>query len=278
MPTKRKKFFTREEILQKLEESGNKICEVSSQICEELCPFDVNDEEATMIEDRLERIRDVTEYMTKKIHRLKQAVKERRFQKYPEKLKEKEISCSQHSLFQSQKENSEEDSDECVPSEDGQSRPDIYRKKALDRQLHPKTRRRRVKTKVAILSQWAEEEGVTDTQLLGYFIYLTTDSWKKDSFLPGARDLTNYHTQDRELAGVGWRIFSKQKLCGKNEATLDEARWLIERASLSQAIYLELRLRFVDRFVLPAVMHVTKEAFMNGFYQLAGCGTLVCNY
>ena len=33
----------------------------------------------------------------------------------------------------------------------------------------------------------------------------------------------------------------------------------MERASLSQSIYLEIRLRFLDRFKLPAVMHVTAE-------------------
>ena len=102
VPSKRKKYFTKEEILQKLSEKEDKINEVSQDICEELCPFDVTDEEAMLMEDRVERMQKVTKAMTAKISKLSKAFKERKFRKCPEKLCEKEISCSQYSLLQSQ--------------------------------------------------------------------------------------------------------------------------------------------------------------------------------
>ena len=100
-----------------------------------------------------------------------------------------------------------------------------------------------METKVASLVQWSKEEGVTVSELLGYLLYLD-----------------NYHTGDRGLSAVGWKVFSGEKLCDRHEATLEEAQWMIERGALSQAVYLEMRLRFLDRFILPAVMHVTTEA------------------
>ena len=75
--------------------------------------------------------------------------------------------------------------------------------------------------------------------------------------------IENYHSGDKSLADAGWRIFSVDQLAAKLEASLEEALWLIERACLSQSLYLEIRLRFLDRFVLPAVMHIVKESKLN---------------
>ena len=75
--------------------------------------------------------------------------------------------------------------------------------------------------------------------------------------------LENYQSGDRRLADAGWRIFSGDQLAAKLKASLEEALWLIERACLSQYLYLEIRLRFLDRFVLPAVMHIVKESKLN---------------
>ena len=42
---------------------------------------------------------------------------------------------------------------------------------------------------------------------------------------------------------------------------------MVDRKSLSQSqsqsLYLEIRLRFLDRFVLPTVMHIVKESKSN---------------
>ena len=94
--------------------------------------------------------------------------------------------------------------------------------------------------------QWAMEEGVSVSQLLGYMLYLD-----------------NYHSGDRNVASVGWRLFCCDTVNDKPEATLEEAVWLVERASLSQSVYLDIRLKFLDRFKLPAVMHVTAENRRN---------------
>ena len=53
---KRKKCFTKAEVINKLSDQGNKVSEVVNDICETLAPFDVNDSEAVLIEDRLERL------------------------------------------------------------------------------------------------------------------------------------------------------------------------------------------------------------------------------
>ena len=87
--------------------------------------------------------------------------------------------------------------------------------------------------------KWAAEEGISVTQLLGYLLYLD-----------------NYHKGERSVSAVGWQIFQEEKFSDRNSASLEEALWLIERASLSQAVYLEIQLRFLDRFVLPSVMNV----------------------
>ena len=51
---KRKKYFTKLEILNKLKENGDQVQEVVRDICEKLTPFDMNDEESLILEDRLE--------------------------------------------------------------------------------------------------------------------------------------------------------------------------------------------------------------------------------
>ena len=112
--------------------------------------------------------------------------------------------------------------------------------------MNQKSRSRRVVEKREMISQWAENEGVSVSKLLGYLLYLE-----------------NYHSGDRSLADAGWKIFSGDKFAAKLEASLEEALWLIERACLSQSLYPEIRLRFLDRFVLTAVMHIVKESKLN---------------
>ena len=105
-----------------------------------------------------------------------------------------------------------------------------------------RSRRRRVAEKREIFSQWAEEEGVSVSALLGYLLYL--ENWNLD----------------KHLANVGWRIFMKEEeVIGLPRVTIEEAIWLLERSFMSQAVYLELRLRFKDRIFFPAVMNIRAE-------------------
>ena len=58
---KRKKVFSRIEIEKKLKENDQKVKDVAEDIVKEMCPFDLNDEDTVMMEDRLERLKKTTE-------------------------------------------------------------------------------------------------------------------------------------------------------------------------------------------------------------------------
>ena len=94
-----------------------------------------------------------------------------------------------------------------------------------------------------VLLRWAEEEGVSATTLLGYLIYLEN----------------SHGDGDQNLSDIGWKIFMGESWRGIPSASLEEAIWLVERSGMSQAVYLEARLRFKDRFYLPPVMHLRAE-------------------
>ena len=251
----RRKFFTKAEIIKKLTEKNYVIKEVCEEVTEELCPFDISDEEGEDIEDKLEKLKRVTKCLTAKVSRLASDFKNRKYRYTPETLEEKEISCSQYSILQSQPGDSEslvgsqdQDMSDCDNDEMDQTdivipRPASYQRKPLDSAMNKKSRSRRVADKRDTFHDWAIHEGVSVTKLLGYFLYLE-----------------NYHDGDRNLASAGWKIFCGDKLKGIHEATVEEATWIIERAGMSQAVYLEKRLRFLDRFVFPPVMYVSKES------------------
>ena len=120
-----------------------------------------------------------------------------------------------------------------ISSEDekpGMTRPKTYIRKPLNSKMSQKTRRRRVSAKRETLSTWAIEEGISTTQLLGYLLYLE-----------------NYHEGDgRNISAVGWKIFLGGEISEKNLASLEEALWMIEIGSLSQAVYSEIILRFLN--------------------------------
>ena len=246
----RKKFFTKAEVIRKLTEKNYVIKEVCEEVTEELCPFDINDEDGEDIEEKLEKLKKVTKILTAKVSRLASDFRKRKFRHIPDALEEKEISCSQYSIFQSQPGDSEsligsqdQDMSDNDIEEMDQTRPTSYQKKPLDSAMNKKSRSRRVFDKRDTFNDWAIDEGVSVTKLLGYFLYLE-----------------NYHDGDRNLASAGWKIFCGDKLNGLHEASVEEATWIIERAGMSQAVYLEMRLRFLDRFVFPPVMHVSKES------------------
>ena len=116
-----------------------------------------------------------------------------------------------------------------------------HRKQPLDSALAQRSRRRRVDEKKGVFSQWAEEEGVSVSALLGFLLYL--ENWN----------------QNKSLATVGWKLFMTEEVTGMPKVTVEEAIWLLERSFMSQAVYLELRLRLKGRIFFPAVLNIRAE-------------------
>ena len=160
-----------------LEKQENDVRKAAKDVQEDLCPFDLSDEDAVQMEERSQRIERVLELVQKKVRRLKQQVKDRKFRHNPEGLMEKVVSCSQYSLLhlkrwrvrvrvileQQTKRGMLISSRDLVSTEPSH----------LIRMCY-KTRRKRVCDKRKILSQWAQEEGVSEIKLLGYLMYLET--------------------------------------------------------------------------------------------------------
>ena len=220
---KRKKFFTGREIIGKLKEHNNKISEVCKEITEELCPHNLSEMEEGEAQDILEKIERVAEILRVNVGRLAKANKERKYRHCPEKLDERFISCSQYSCLQSEASGGDLESQDLdssyspnlkdheeYQSENSDARRINYQKKPLDSDMTEKTRRRRVKEKRDIVKEWALEEGVTPSQLLGLMVYLD-----------------NYQGS-KSLADIGWKIFCKEKLTSKHEASIEGSLWLIE--------------------------------------------------
>ena len=248
---KRRKFLTKRDIVEKLKDHNQIVSEVVDDICDELSPFDVGDSESLLIEDRLNRLDTTSKALAAKVYRLKNEMQKRKYRHNPELLDEKEISASQYSIFESQEyvgvENSQELSEQTyVPEVERTQRPSFYKKKSLTKITSSFGRRQRVREKREQFSEWAIEEGVTVTQLLGYLLYLE-----------------EYQKGDRDIAHVGWKLFCAEPVSSKPEASLEEATWMVERASMSQSVYLDIRLRFLDRFKLPPVNIVVTENKQN---------------
>ena len=128
--TKRKKTFTKKETLEKLKECENNVKKAVEVILSELSPFDVTYENITCYEERLDRLEKVSSSLTRRIYRLKEDVKAKRFRRNQDLLEEDMISCSQFSVLQS------EDSEDISVSFSQQSlqdeppeRPSTYRYK-----------------------------------------------------------------------------------------------------------------------------------------------------
>ena len=169
---KRRKGFTKNEALEKLKESGDNVNNAVKQIVSELTPFDVNDENIEDFEVRIQKLEDVSDSL-KKVYRLKTEVKAKKFRNHPEYLEEKFVSCSQYSVLQSEDSESLCDNFSQQSLEPGE--PTGYKKRPLNSSMDPRSRRRRVSEKRDILVQWAKEEGVSLSELLGFFLHL--ENW-----------------------------------------------------------------------------------------------------
>ena len=233
---KRKKQLSGREIIDKLNSNENDVKKVVGEMLEDLCPFDVNDEDALQIEDRVERLEKVGKLLMARVYKLRKEVKEKKFKHKPDFLEEPMITCSQYSIFDSQEVNDAvkeieevmERADSLKVKGSGE-RAAKYEKKPLDADLGKQTRRRRVAEKRLVLKQWADEEKVTVSQLLGYLLYVEN------------------RMKERDLAGVGWQIFNGDVPEGKPQMSLEEAIWLREKSGMSEAVLQEVRLRLLDR-------------------------------
>ena len=123
---KRRKAFTKRETLDKLKECEDNVNKVVEVMVSDLSPFDVTDENVTGLEERIDRLGKVTASLTKKVYRLRQEVKAKKYRWKSEQLEENVITCSQFSVLES-----EEDSQELSESFSQQSlqeeRPSTYR-------------------------------------------------------------------------------------------------------------------------------------------------------
>ena len=230
---KRKKEFTGNEILAKLKQNENDVSKAVKEMIEELSPFDINDEEALSIEDRLVRFDRVADLVKKRVQKLLRQVKERKFKHNPEALDEKLVSSSQYSLLDSQGGDIEVEIGDVEGKEEEagkDNRPEKYRKKPLDQDMSLFARRRRVADKRKTFLLWAEEEGLSVTKLLGYFLHL-------ENF-----------PQNSDEAGIGWKLFQGAELGGKPEMTLEEVIWIREKSGMSEKVMQELRLKLLDRY------------------------------
>ena len=80
------------------------------------------------------------------------------------------------------------------------------------------------------------------TELLGYFLHLEN---YKDS---------------RNVVSVGWKLFiGEDNISEKPKLSLEEAIWLREKAGMSEAVYQEVRLRLLDRILIPPTNIVREE-------------------
>ena len=231
---KRKKELTGNEIIGKLKANENDVSKAVQEVMEDLCPFDINDQDALKIEGRVERLQKTSRLIEMRLWKLKKQIKERKFKHKPEVLDEKFVSSSQYSILDSQEEEidqAEESGDEewVEGEEEEGKRPKRYRKKPLDGDMSRFARRRRVSGKRELLEEWAEEEGVTLSKLLGYFLHLE-----------------NY-IECRSLAEVGWKIFQGEEVEAKPEMSVEEAIWLREKSGMSESVMQELRLRLLGR-------------------------------
>lgn len=83
--------------------------------------------------------------------------------------------------------------------------------------------RRRCEKELQEFRRWSISLGISVTQLAGFILYNENAIYKK------------------QLAGVGWTIFNNMEPKIEQRVSLLEAMWLMERAEISETVYLEMR-------------------------------------
>ena len=124
---KRKKSYSRREILEKLEECENDVKRAVNEIVADISPIDMSDINMDDFEVKVEKLEQVSQNLATKVYKLKKAAQLRKFRHNPELLEEKFFSSSQYSILQS--EDSEELSQTLSQASlhDEAERPEIYR-------------------------------------------------------------------------------------------------------------------------------------------------------
>ena len=124
---KRKKSYSRREILEKLEECENDVKRAVGEIVADISPIDMSDINMDDFEIKVEKLEQVSKNLATKVYKLKKSVQLRKFRHNPEFLEEKFFSSSQYSILQS--EDSEELSQTLSQASlhDEAERPETYR-------------------------------------------------------------------------------------------------------------------------------------------------------
>ena len=102
---RRKKMFRKRDILDLLSQHDNKVKEVANECAIKLCDFDISDEDAMIVEDRMTRLRETIDKLSKKIYRIQNEFKNKKkmnSEMRKMKMEEVGISSSQYSIFDSQ--------------------------------------------------------------------------------------------------------------------------------------------------------------------------------
>ena len=137
---RRKTMFRRGDILDLLSQHDNKVKEVANECAIELCDFDISDEDAMLVEDRMTRLSETIDKLSKKIYRIQNEFKnKKKMNSEMRKMKMEEIgiSSSQYSIFDSQTL-----SDLEIDSSKPKDRPDHYKMKPLNEDMTQRSRRR----------------------------------------------------------------------------------------------------------------------------------------
>ena len=124
---KRKKSYSRREILEKLEECENDVKRAVGEIVADISPNDMSDINMDDFEIKVVKLEQVSKNLATKVYKLKKSVQLRKFRHNPEFLEEKFFSSSQYSILQS--EDSEELSQTLSQASlhDEAERPETYR-------------------------------------------------------------------------------------------------------------------------------------------------------
>ena len=130
---RRKKMFRKGDILDLLSQHDNKVKEVANESAIELCDFDISDEDAMLVEDRMTRLSETIDKLSKKIYRIQNEFKnKKRMTSEMSKMQMGEIgiSSSQYSIF-----DSKTLSDLDIDSREPKDRPDQHKKKPLNEDM-----------------------------------------------------------------------------------------------------------------------------------------------
>ena len=96
---KRKKSYSRREILEKLEECENDVKRAVGEIVADISPNDMSDINMDDFEIKVEKLEQVSKNLATKVYKLKKSVQLRKFRHNPEFLEEKFFSSSQLVLW-----------------------------------------------------------------------------------------------------------------------------------------------------------------------------------